>query len=242
LQTSFIWGGQNIVPLLTRLKIDRTDLKKVSVMVLILANLVPILGVVFMDWQVFPVLFLFWMENVIIGASNILKMIACSPGGKQQLVAKAFLIPFFCIHYGVFTAVHGVFVIFLFGMLGGFIKPGDFTSGPFDVFGIMGKLQLWWSVLALAVSHAVSFGVNYVGNGEYKKSNVVLLMLQPYGRVVIMHITVLFGGFLVILFGSPIIGLILLIFLKTFIDILAHLRQHRFGAKDKSKVAGTASL
>jgi hypothetical protein len=106
-------------------------------------------------------------------------MIIYSPNDKRQLGAKAFLIPFFCVHYGIFTAVHGVFVIFMFGMLGGFIKPGDFTSGPFDIFGIMGKLQLWWSVLALVISHAVSFAVNYVGNGEYKKSNVVYLMLQP---------------------------------------------------------------
>jgi hypothetical protein len=227
---------------LTRLRIDRTDLKKVSVIVLILANLAPIFGVLFMGWQVFPLLFLFWMENVIIGAFNVLKMIVCSPNDKRQSVSKVFLIPFFCMHYGVFTTVHGVFVIFMFGMLGGFIKPGDFTSGPFDVFGIIGKLQLWWSVLALAVSHAVSFALNYIGNGEYKKSNVVLLMLQPYGRVVILHITVLFGGFLVMLLGSPVIGLILLISLKTFIDIKAHLRQHRFATKDKSEVAGTASV
>jgi hypothetical protein len=233
--------GLNIKFLLTRLRIARTDLKKVPVMALILANLVPILGVLFLEWQVFPILFLFWMENFIIGASNVLKMIACSPGDKQQSVAKAFFIPFFCVHYGIFTSIHGVFIIFIFGMLGGFIKPGDFTSGPFDILGIIGKLQMWWAVIALVLSHAVSFAVNYIGNGEYKKSNLVHLTLQPYGRVVILHITILFGGFLVMLLGSPVIGLILLISLKTFIDIKAHLRQHRPVIENKSEVAKTAS-
>lgn len=212
--------------LFTPLPIASTDIKKVSVIVLILANLAPIFGVLFMDWQVFPIVLLFWMENVIIGVFNVFKMIACSPNQKQW-VAKVFLIPFFCLHYGTFTSVHGVIVIFMFGMLGGFIKPGDFAAGPFDILGIMGKLQLWWAVLALLVSHAVSFAVNYLGKGEYKQSNIALLMLQPYGRVVILHITVLFGGFLVMLLGSPIIGLILLISLKIFIDIKAHLKQHR---------------
>jgi hypothetical protein len=195
-----------------------------------------------MGWQVFPILFLFWMENAIIGASTVLKMIICSPSNERQWVSKVFMIPFFCVHYGMFTAVHGVFVIFMFGMIGGFIKPGEFASGPFDIVGIIGKLQLGWSVLALAASHAVSFAVNYVGNGEYNKSNVVLLMLQPYGRVMIMHITVLFGGFLLMLLGSPVIGLILLVFLKIFIDIMAHLRQHNSATKNKSEAAGTASL
>ena len=123
-------------------------------------------------------------------------------------------------------------------MLGGFIKPGDFEAGPFDILGIMGKLQLWWAVLALLVSHAVSFAVNYLGKGEYKQSNIALLMLQPYGRVVILHITVLFGGFLVMLLGSPIIGLILLISLKIFIDIKSHLKQHRSAIENKREVTG----
>ncbi len=182
------------------------------------------------------------MENVIIGASTVLKMMICPPGDERQWTAKVFMIPFFCIHYGIFTAVHGVFVIFMFGMIGGFIKPCEFTSGPFDIFGTIGNLQLWWSILALVVSHAVSLAVNYVGNGEYKKCNVVLLMIQPYARVIIMHITVLLGGFLVMLLGSPVIGLILLLFLKTFIDITAHLRQHNSAVKNKSAAARAASL
>jgi hypothetical protein len=41
------------------------------------------------------------------------------------------------------------------------------------------------------------------------------------------------------LLGSPVIGLILLISLKTFIDIKAHLGQHSFVIKNKSEVAGT---
>lgn len=209
---------------------------------LILANLAPLFGILFLGWQVFPVLLLFWIENFIIGAFNVLKMVVCSPGDRQQMTTKIFLVPFFCLHYGIFTAVHGVFVIFLFGMLGGFIKSGDFASGPFDIVGIIAKLQLWWSVLALAVSHMVSFIVNYLGHKEYQRSNVITLMFQPYTRVIILHVTVLFGGFLVMLLGSPVIGLVLLICLKIFIDIVAHLRQHRPVAQEKIKIAGTASL
>ncbi len=232
---------KDIVSLVAPNSAGKAVFKKLSVTALIMANAAPIFGILFMGWQVFPVLFLFWMENVIIGASNVLKMAICSPGDQRQLTAKIFFIPFFCVHYGIFTLVHGVFVIFLFGMVGGFIKPGEFASGPFDIAGIISKLQLGWSILALAVSHAVSLVINYVGNGEYKQNNVVGLMLQPYGRVVIMHITVLFGGFLVLIFGSPVVGLILLVVLKIVVDTWAHLRQHRLAGKSKSEKAEIAS-
>jgi hypothetical protein len=227
-----------MVSWLARLKIDSTDFKKVSVIILILTNLVPIYGVLFMDWQVFPIMFLFWIENLIIGVSNVFKMVLSSPGNAGQWVAKAFMIPFFCVHYGIFTLVHGIFILVMFG---GFIEQGDPALSLSDIFGILVNLQLGWAVLALIISHTVSFVVNYIGNGEYKKSSLAQLMQQPYGRVVILHVTILFGGFLVTLLGSPVIGLILLIVLKTFIDIKTHLKQHSLFSIEKYKTSGTTS-
>lgn len=223
---------------LGRLQIAGTDFKKISVIVLILVNLVPIFGIIVMGWQVFPILFLFWIENLIIGAYNVLKMILALPDNKLQWAAKAFMIPFFCVHYGLFTLVHGVFIFVLFG---GFFTDGDPFPDPTKVFAILVNLQLGWAVLALVISHTVSLVVNYIGKGEYKKTNLGLLMQQPYGRVVILHITIIFGGFLVMLLGSPVAGLILLVCIKTFIDIKTHLRQHRFPGAVKASPAVTVS-
>ena len=52
-------------------------------------------------------------------------------------------------------------------------------------------------------------------------------MTAPYSRVVVLHVTVLVGGFLADSLGAPLGALILLIVLKTVIDLLAHLREHR---------------
>jgi hypothetical protein len=46
-----------------------------SALVLILANLVPLGGVVFAHWSAFYLVWLFWFENVIIGGFNVLKML-----------------------------------------------------------------------------------------------------------------------------------------------------------------------
>lgn len=210
---------------LESLKISFSDLKRVSVIVLILTNMVPVFGVIFLDWNVFPIMFLFWMENVIIGVSNVFKMLFSTADATGRWKLKASMISFFCVHYGIFTLVHGVFVFVLFGS---FLEQDDLGQAYTDVTSILVDQQLWMAVLALFISHTISFFMNYIGKGEYKRSTLNQLMQQPYGRVVILHITILIGGFLVSLFGSPIVGLLFLIILKTYIDIKTHLSQHKF--------------
>jgi len=85
------------------------------VIALVTANLAPVYGVLFLGWKVFPLIMLFWLENVIVGGMNILKMIFASSSDKTQWMGKIFIIPFFCLHYGMFTFVHGIFVVGLFG-------------------------------------------------------------------------------------------------------------------------------
>jgi hypothetical protein len=211
-----------VVSFLERLKFNAADFKKISVIAIILTNLVPVYGVLFMGWQVFPVMFLFWIENVIIGVSNVFKMLVSAPGNFGQWVGKIFLIPFFCVHYGMFALVHGILILTFFG----FNQQGSVMPSFSAVFGLLGSLQIGGAVLALILSHTISFITNYIGNGEYKTATLSELMVQPYGRVIILHLTILVGGFLVMALGSPIIGLILLIVLKTFVDLKAHIKQH----------------
>ena len=45
---------------------------------------------------------------------------------------------------------------------------------------------------------------------------------QPYGRVIVLHLTVLFGGWIVMLLGSPLFALVVLVALKTAADWRAH--------------------
>ena len=227
-----------MVSFLARLKISPAEFKRISVIAIIITNLIPIYGVLFMGWQVFPVIFLYWIENVIIGISNVLKMLLSSPGSPGQWVAKFFMIPFFCVHSGMFTLVHGIFILVFFG---GYMKSGSPMPGISDLLNLIGSLQIGGAVLALMLSHTVSFITNYIGNGEYKKITLSELMAQPYGRVVILHLTILLGGFMVMALGSPMIGLILLITLKTFVDIKAHLKQHKTVSAENSETVVMAN-
>jgi FtsH-binding integral membrane protein len=84
-----------------------------------------------------------------------------------------------------------------------------------------------YTIGSLFLSHGVSFVHNYLIAGEYKTSKPNDLMTQPYSRIIVMHIAILGGGFLSVKMGSPVGVLIVLIALKTIIDVTLHLRQHR---------------
>jgi hypothetical protein len=209
--------------------ITAADWRRPSVIALLLANLLPVAGVIGFGWKIFPLLFLFWSENVIIGVFNVLRMIFAMPFQVGVLP----MIPFFCVHYGIFTFVHGMFVIDIFG--GGLKRFGGFPE-PAMFWQVMRENHLGWAVLALAVSRGISFATNYVGQGEFRRITPGQLMAQPYGRIVVLHIALLGGGFLMQALHSPMLGLLLLVGLKIMLDLAGHLRERsKFSANDAVK-------
>jgi len=235
-----------------------------SALTLIAANLIPLFGAVFLGWDAFAIVLLYWAENVIIGAINVLKMLTCRPDpnevnrsklsreavddpqlqtflkGMEQhgalvksghLASQIFLVPFFTVHYGMFCLIHGVFVFVMLGrddFFGPLEMPREFWRVAVDE-------HLIWGLAALAGSHLCSFFTNYIGRGEYRRTAAPLLMMQPYGRVVVLHVAILFGGFVTTMFGSPVLLLVLLVIGKTILDLKLHLRERRRNAADGSQ-------
>ena len=258
-----------------------------STVVLVVANLIPLIGVFAWGWSAFNVVALYWMENLIIGGITILKMLTCNPdeegiremlsglkekaeaaaekrrgsraissggGGDsykaermaeqmeqlQELSGKAgcanhgikvFFIPFFTVHYGMFCAVHGVFVMVLLGGDKPFSGGGGMSGGPVEgarnlVDQVVGGGGLWF-VLALLASHLFSYSVNYIGKGEYRKTVVPQLMFAPYPRIVVLHLAILFGAFLVMALGTSVFLVMILVVGKILIDLGLHLRSHK---------------
>jgi len=196
----------------------------ISSIALVVANLIPLWGVLYRGWDVFLLVFLYWAENLVVGFFNLLRMAAAhdKPSDKQ---GKVFLLFFFPFHYGMFCLVHGVFVFTMFGATGG--------------IGPLARLQHSGSYLLIAfaglfISHAVSYVFNFLGQGEYQRVSAQELMMRPYGRIVVLHLTIIFGGMLVMTTGTPVMGLLFLLGIKTVLDLIAHW-------KERGKFAGAIS-
>ncbi|MEK7996391.1 MAG: DUF6498-containing protein [Planctomycetota bacterium] len=229
------------------MKLPKKDLFDVPVLALLAANAVPLFGVVFLGWDAFYIVLLYWTENIVIGFYNVLKIALAAVPHPAAHLGKLFLIPFFMVHYGGFTAVHGFFVLALFHKgqgppTGGMNWPCClvFVQMLFNVIGYMYSIippQVRMAVLALFASHGVSFVQNYLLKGEYAAAKPNELMGSPYGRVVVMHVAIIAGGFLTMAIGSPAPLLAVLIALKTILDVSLHNREHKKAASRRC-VAG----
>jgi hypothetical protein len=191
---------------------------------LLLANAVVLVGVVFFEWQIFLIMLLFWSENVIIGFSTVLKMLAARPRDLAAWPSKLILVPFFAFHYGMFTMVHGVFVRSLFG--GDDSMGGGLIVASARMWRLVFESGLSVALLAVVLSHGFSFVWNYLLTGEYRKVDVREQMKRPYGRVVVLHLTIIFGGFFVMAIQSPLGALVILVVGKAVLDATMHAREH----------------
>jgi hypothetical protein len=223
------------------MKLPKKDWLDLPIITLLAANAIPLFGVLFLDWDAFYVVLLYWTENIVIGFYNVLKMMFAAVPHPIAHLGKLFLIPFFIVHYGGFTAIHGFFVLALFHKdgqgppMGGMDWPCFlvFVQMLINVIKYMYSVippQVRFAVLALFISHGVSFVQNYLIKREYTTAKPDKLMGSPYGRVIVMHITILAGGFLTMTIGSPAPLLVILIGLKTILDVNLHNRSHKKAA------------
>jgi hypothetical protein len=200
-----------------------------AVVALVVANLIPLIGVLFFGWSVWNILVIYWLENGIVGVINVLKMSVATgdevtPGvtlmvnGRPATSAtKMGLIPFFIVHYGIFWFVHGIFVLTL---------PAFFSLMSDDGMTLdLGPVV--FAALGLAISHGLSFWWNFLHGGEYRRTAAAALMFAPDKRLVALHITIIFGAFAVMFTGAPAAAVAVLVAIKTAIDLGLHLAEHR---------------
>lgn len=202
----------------------------VSGLVLIAANLVPLIGVVFYAWDPKLVLALFWIENLIIGAFNLLKMF--SSIALRASYKELFVPLFFVIHYGLFCTVHGLLLWDLLdmGTLDSAQYWGADPAGIFELFlegaavalGFVERFQpvIWLGILALILSHFVSFIENFILRGEVFTKTINKLMTQPYSQIVVLHVGLILGAITMNALGSPVWLLAIIVLLKLIADFM----------------------
>jgi hypothetical protein len=196
--------------------VSPVTLSSASTVVLIIANLFPVAGTIFLDWNLSDVMVLYWAESAVIGIFNLCKIIVI--GRWMALLAG----PFFFGHFGGFMAIHFLFIytIFVKGSQGMGASGGDLA----DVAQLF--VNLWPALLVLFASHAYSFFSNFIGRREYRKRTIKDQMSEPYSRIVFMQLVLIFGGGLSLILGQTEPVLIAVIGLKIYFDVKAHIKEH----------------
>lgn len=188
-------------------------------------DLFPIYALINFGWDAASLVFLYWLENLVIGAMTLLRMTATSMkhgvvGGASML----FIGPFFTFHYGMFCFVHGVFLMLFASMSRG--REPDFPSptGLID-FALGSGQHMLIFIGAIVALQLFLFVRDFMLRGEWKETEVTTEMGKPYARIVVLHISIFVGFGLLMLAGQPFIGILGLILLRALWGVYQSVRR-----------------
>ncbi|MCI2229718.1 DUF6498-containing protein [Polaribacter sp. MSW13] len=169
------------------------------------------------------ILFVYFLETLIIGVFNALKMLWCiryskSKGKKSESYG---LILFFLFHYGFFVAIQSIFGFALFGM-----EANEIIKEPFHIIdnyiAILNLEDVRYALPAIIFMHLGKFISDYLKNEKYKTFTAQEIMFKPYVRIFIQQFVVILSFFFIVFgeAGAGIIAAILLIFFRLLIDLV----------------------
>jgi hypothetical protein len=211
---------------------------------LIAANLLPVIGAWFWNWDPKQVFMVYCLETVIIGLFNLLKMGIVTAvrkkdmwynAGSSKMVSGLFFMLFFLVHYGMFVAIQtGLFI--QVSQIG-----KDYHIGFFDFFlnwpKYIGK-DAYIMLAGFVVSYGFKMLWDFILKGEYKTISMMKLMFQPYMRIFIQQFTVIIGSIFVGFGAGKVFILIfacIKIFFELYIDYEGILNK---GVKEMEKESG----
>lgn len=185
-----------------------------SALSLIVSNLVTIVIALIQGWELAVLMWIYWGQSVVIGLSNFVRILrlrefstkgmrvngrAVEPTGKVK-IETAF---FFLAHYGFF---HLIYFLFLMGSA----RIPPHSAGP-----------VMLCVALFLVNHGYSLIINLRADLA-RKPNIGTVMFFPYARIIPLHLTIIFGSFLI----QGAAGLVFFLILKTAADLIMHGVEH----------------
>ncbi len=194
-------------------------------------------------WGFYEVILIYWLEALVVGAFTVARMIVVAAAGKplgdwidaSEPLTRIFLL---FVGVGVFVMKFGGFLLgmgLLVVMVPAFLNEGrgaDVWSGLLAVGG-----GAAWAAVGLALSHGASFVVNFIGRREYERTNLVLLLFQPYLRLWLVVVALAAGLVVAALLpafaATGVFGAVVVL-VKTAADLVMHRLEHA----DLSATAG----
>jgi len=224
--------------------------KRLPTVVLVLANLLPLYGVLWGDWDAGLLIVLYWAENLIIGFYSLLKILLAK-GSLGALIGNLFMGFFFCLHYGGFVGVHGMFLMEFVPLSEDKLEMGNLTwPGHLVFLEMLSRVvnylfshmtpMMEIAFLVLFISHGISFVFNYLLRQEFRYTTAKNMMGSPYARIVVMHITLIVGAAFAAGMGSPLPLLVVMVLMKIGMDVGLHLWSHKKVAKRAEDETGHA--
>ena len=196
---------------------------RIGAALLIAGNLIPLVGVLWWGWDAYVIVFVYWLENGVIGVVNVLK-IRREEGAKPG--TGRYLSNFFVIHYGAFWLVHGLFVLLLT------TSPGSDSSLPrISAAGIVLALA------ALVASHVGNYVLVFLRERAYLTTDPMRQMFSPYPRLITLHLVLILGALIAGTLGQPAVLVLLLVLFKIGFELAVFAFDHQVSVSTRGAPA-----
>lgn len=170
--------------------------KNVILPLIIFSNLFPLYGVIQYNWTIFSVVYIYWIELIIISTFRLLKILFAKGDSNATFFSKLSLgLKFFIVRTGIFF-FYLIFIVVFLGFLAS-SKSGN-TGDAITMFDAIFFKGTFYKItlLSFILYNLVEFLVLYMLNNEYKKAkpedNYQILDIH----IIVVHIVVVLGTFL----------------------------------------------
>ncbi|MFH1181944.1 MAG: DUF6498-containing protein [Candidatus Woesearchaeota archaeon] len=220
----------------------KSGLKDTSTIWLILSNVVAIILAVAQSWDIKTIIFMYWMQGMIIGFFTFIRMLyfarnvsenypflrffnSILVGGNfkasikdKNKIKEIFILwrlgqaAFFAVHYGLANFVYLVAIT----------KSGLFGNSPIT----FGDYNLLIAVGGFFIAHLISFVVHFREDAGKSPESFTR---EAYRRITPMHLTMVLGGLLIKSFPqftASSLLLILFLALRAYYDVKGHIEKH----------------
>lgn len=161
------------------------------------------------------ILFVYFLETIIIGIFNALKMFCTIKLGNSSGYG---MIVFFLFHYGFFVAIQSIFGFAIFS-----IGDDVVFKEPFHLIDNYSKIlqlaDIQYALPAIVFTHLGKFFTDFMGHKKYLKFGVEEIMYAPYVRIFIQQFVVILSFFFIIFSETGMVAAILLILFRFGIDL-----------------------
>lgn len=210
--------------------------------ILIAANLVPVYGVWFLGWDPVEAFIVYAMETMIVGILTVGKLLVATlarggdewpANGTVSRQSGFFFIFFFILHFGIFALVQTT----IFSQTAGITPPGSHTLHFFFKWYTYINEDIAYMLAAFVISYLAKSFIPFILNDEYRTTSFMLIMFQPYGRILIQQFTVILGSMFLTLGAGKVFVLIFSaakIFFELFIDYDKMLNKTMESMKNRS--------
>ncbi len=164
----------------------------------------------------------YFLESIIIGIFNVLKMARCIQYTNKQEgggLGNYSILIFFIFHYGFFIAIQSIFAFSFFEIEGSTF----FTDGFALLKNYKALLDLegmWLLIASIIFTNLLAFIMNFLAEKRYEHFTANELMSKPYLRIFVQQFVVILSGFFLVFLKAGMVAAVILIAFRLVLDLI----------------------